>query len=151
MFEGLNHITLSGEEYPVKCDLVVLESIQEEFGTIGEFEEKLMPWTPKLDKDGKEVKSKNGKIIYVSRFPDIKAVNAALYHMVKEGEEIEADNEKRKPREICRKELIRKADLTPVDLADQLHDEFLRCMKVKNEKTTLNQTETETTKEGTNS
>ncbi len=141
MFEGLNHITLSGEDYPIKCDLVVLENIQDEFGAISEFEERLMPWTPKLDEKGKPIKKGEGKILYIGRIPDIKAVNAALYYMVKEGEEITADNEKRNPRPISRTRLIRKVDLTPVDIADKLHNEFLRCMNVKNEKTTQSQTE----------
>lgn len=45
------------------------------------------------------------------------------------------------PRPISRTRLIRKVDLTPVDIADKLHNEFLRCMNVKNEKTTQSQTE----------
>lgn len=143
MFEELKKITLSGEEYPIKCDLVALENIQEEFGSISEFEEKLMPWTPKLDENGKEVKAKNGNTVYMGRIPDIKAVNTALYYMAREGEEIAAEREKRKPRPMSREKLVRKVDLAPVDLADQLHKEFMRCMNVKNEKTTQDQTEME--------
>lgn len=144
MFEELKRITLSGESYPIKCDMVVLERLQEEFESISAFEDKLIPWEPKLNKEGKEVKGKNGKTIYTARIPDIKAVNTALYLMVNEGEEIMAESERRAPELFTRDQIARKIDLTPVDIADQLHDEFLRCLKLKNEKTTQNQTKTET-------
>lgn len=39
MFEELNYIEMSGKKYPIKCDLVVLEKIQDEFGDLNEFED----------------------------------------------------------------------------------------------------------------
>ncbi|MEZ3435739.1 MAG: hypothetical protein K1W34_14185 [Lachnospiraceae bacterium] len=141
MFEELKNIILSGESYPIKCDLVVLEKIQEEFGSISEFESLLIPWEPKLDEEGKEVRGKEGKTLFQARFPSIKAVNSALYLMVKEGEEIIAECENRAPKVLSRNQIARRCDLTPLDIADQLHDEFLRCLRVKNGETTQNQTE----------
>ena len=39
MFENkLNTITLSGKEYPMKCSILVLEKIQDKYGTLEEFE-----------------------------------------------------------------------------------------------------------------
>ncbi len=38
MFEELKYIELSGEKYPVKCDMVVLEKIQDEFGSLDKYE-----------------------------------------------------------------------------------------------------------------
>ena len=40
----MNTIELTGRKYPIKCDLLVLEKIQDKYGTIGEFEQKLMTW-----------------------------------------------------------------------------------------------------------
>lgn len=145
MFEELKSIILSGESYPIKCDLVVLERIQEEFGSIREFEEMLIPWEPKLDKEGKEVKGEKGNTLYKARFPSVKAVNSALYLMAKEGEEIMAEYENRAPKVLSRTQIARKSDLTLIDIADQLHDEFLRCLSAKNGETTQNQTDTEKT------
>lgn len=145
MFEELNCIVLSGESYPVKCDMVVLEKIQEEFGSITDFENRLIPWEPKLGEDGKQVKAENGNPIFMGRFPDIKVVNAALHFMVNEGEEIIAERESRAPNMKGRKELARKVDLTPIDIADQLHEEFKRCLRVKNGETTQDQNQTEMT------
>lgn len=142
MFEGLKCIELSGEKYPVKCDLVVLEKIQDEFDSVDEFERRLIPWEPSLDEEGNVVKSKEGKILYKGKIPDIKAVNAALEYMVNEGEEILAEREGRKPNFFSRETIARRVDISPANLADQLHDEFNRCFRIKNEKTTQNQTKT---------
>lgn len=142
MFEGLKCIELSGKKYPVKCDLVVLEKIQDEFGSIDEFEEKLIPWEPSLDEDGNVIQSEEGKILYKGKIPDIKAVNAALEYMVNEGEEILAEREEREPNLLSRSAIAKRVDISPAKLADQLHDEFNRCFQIKNGKTTQNQTET---------
>ena len=40
MFESLKYIELSGEKFPIKCDMVVLEKIQEEYGNLDLFEGK---------------------------------------------------------------------------------------------------------------
>ena len=37
MFEKMNEITLSGEVYPLRCDMVVLEQIQDAYGTVEVF------------------------------------------------------------------------------------------------------------------
>ena len=39
MFEGLSHITIAGTSYPIRCDLYVLECIQDKYGAIEEFED----------------------------------------------------------------------------------------------------------------
>ena len=37
MFEKVNYIELSGDSYPLKCDILVLEKIQEEYKNLTEF------------------------------------------------------------------------------------------------------------------
>ena len=56
--------------------------------------------------------------------------------MASEGEAVTAEEENRKPEVITREGIARKSDLTPMELANQLHDEFYRCFKSKNGKTT---------------
>ena len=53
MFEELKYIELSGEKYPVKCDMVVLEKIQDEFGSLEEFEKRLRRGNRSWMKQGK--------------------------------------------------------------------------------------------------
>lgn len=48
MFEKTNYIELSGEKYPIKCDILVLERIQDKYEDLSEFENGLnglpQPW-----------------------------------------------------------------------------------------------------------
>ena len=139
MFEELKFIELSGEKYPVKCDLVVLEKIQDEFGSLDAFEKKIYPWHPVLDEAGEKTREENGNVETEFQMPDIPTVNTALFFMVNEGEEIAAEKEGREPRSYSRNEIVRKVDISPVSLALKLHTEYYRCFELKNEKTTQDQ------------
>lgn len=130
MFEGLNHITLSGEGYPIKCDLLVLEKIQNKYGTVDEFERLISTWE----------KDEEGNL--AAKVPEsIEAVGDALSWMVNEGEQIEAEEKKREAAIHSREHLIRKNDMNIWELANALKKEFISCFKVKNVETTQNQTE----------
>ena len=139
MFEELKYIELSGEKYPVKCDMVVLEKIQNVFGSLDKFETKIYPWVPILDAEGEKVRDEDGKVETEFQMPDIQTVNTALFFMVNEGEEIAAEKEGREPRSYSRNEIVRKVDISPVSLALKLHTEYYRCFELKNEKTTQDQ------------
>nr|WP_302136802.1 hypothetical protein [uncultured Schaedlerella sp.] len=140
MFEELKYIELSGEKYPVKCDMVVLEKIQNEFGSLDKFETKIYPWVPILDAEGEKVRDEDGNVETEFQMPDIQTVNTALFFMVNEGEEIAAEKESREPHFYSRNEIARKVDISPVRLALKLHEEYYRCFELKNEKTTQDQT-----------
>lgn len=136
MFEGLSYIELSGKSYPIRCDILVLEKIQEKYDSLDSFESKLMTWEPEMDQEGNKIREENGDIKYRGKLPDAKVLNDALYWMVSEGEAVAAEEESRKPQAITRDGIARKVDLTPIELANLLHDEFYRCFKSKNVKTT---------------
>ena len=139
MFEKLNYIELSGEAWPIKCDMAVLEQIQEKYGDLQEFEKKLYQFRPNLDENGEEIRNDEGLIVGTMEYPDVGAVIDALFWMVSEGMEIEAEESGKEPRKVSRKELIRKIDASPIDVGDALHDEYVRCFRRKNVKTTQNQ------------
>ena len=143
MFEEMNTIELSGEKYPIKCDLLVLEKVQDKYGTIGAFEQKLMTWEPDLDVDGNEIIDDNGKTKYHGKFPDAGAVNDALTWMVNEGEAIAAEKDGRAPVKYEKEGIVRKVDIPLTALADALHDEFYRCFETKNAMTTQRKNQTE--------
>lgn len=161
MFDKLNHITLSGEEYPIKCDMLVLERIQEEYGSLAKFERDIIGWEPVLDANGnvviqenaEPVLDENGEPVFdengdavlnkkmdikrKSKLPSVKAVNDALFWMISEGLEIEATKGKESIKKHTREELIRCVDIPYMKLADLVHDEFSRCFEnPKNEETT---------------
>lgn len=127
----LNHITLSGKEYPVKCDMLVLEKIQDKFEDISEFENRLMGFTPSKNADGTNKRDKNGNTLGITGVPDIRALNFALCEMVREGLEIEGAKEIPSDKEI-----LQSVDLTPQELSEKLHEEFILCFKRKNVKAT---------------
>lgn len=147
MFEALQYIELSGEKYPIKCDLIVLENIQKEFGSIEKFEIGLIPWTPMLDKNGKSIiDEETGKTKVRGKIPKVDMVNKALIWMANEGEAIAAEQENRQVKKIDEKHLLRSVDLSLSELADILHDEFARCFQGKNPEAAQNP-EMEETKE----
>lgn len=136
MFEKMEHIELSGTSYPIKCDMVVLEQIQDMFGSIDEFEEGILDWEFKYDENGEKIVEKreeNGKVVeYVkvkSKFPKIKKINAALFYMVNEGSEIEG----KEPPFKSIKEAARVIDMPLSEISKCLHKEFKRCFQRKNE------------------
>lgn len=126
MFEGMNYIELSGEQYPIKCDLLVLERLQEEFGTLTEFERRILNWGYA---DGDEKKR-------VSKLPDVKAVNEALYWMMQEGAEIRAEQSGEKMQPMEKTQVLRLVDKPLSEIAGELHEEFARCFQQKNALTT---------------
>lgn len=74
MIEKLKYINFE-KKYPIKCDLTVLEEIQEKYGTINEFELKLAGW---MKNEKKLVKTE----------PSMKAIRFALPLMINEGIDI---------------------------------------------------------------
>lgn len=155
MFEKLNEIELQGKKYPIKCDLLVLEEIQNEFDSLDEFERGLVT-VEKIEEEKDEIEEaleeelgeEAQKVQYKAKFPDMKKVSAALFFMVNEGEEITAELEGRTPAKYTRKELARKVGDSVIRVANQLHEEFYRCFFTINPKNQTEQnTETKKTKE----
>ena len=111
MFEKVNYIELSGDKYPLKCDILVLEKIQEEYGDLTEFENNLTGFVPKRDEEGELVRNEEGFMVGVYGIPDAKTLRKALMWMVQEGLEIEGTQ-----MEITEVDIARKVDMSPVDL-----------------------------------
>ena len=133
MFEKkVEYLELSGQKVPIKCDLLVLEKIQEAYGDLSVFENKLMGFVPSLDEEGNPEKNEDGLQVGKYGMPDIKVLNQALIWFAEEGavcEECEAD----RPEGT---DLLRMADIRPDDLGNMLHKEFMRCFERKNESPT---------------
>lgn len=137
LYEDMNYLTLSGEKFPIRCDLLVLEKIQDEFGDISEFENKLIGFFPSKNEDGTVKKDEEGRTIGMSGTPDIHALIFSLTSMTEEGLRCQ-DKE---PEE--REKLVRMVDIPPKELGTILHNEFTRCFRRKNQEPTQNQKTTE--------
>lgn len=121
MFEDLKTIVIGGKEFPYKCDICVLEKIQEEFGNLTVFERKLLGIEEGEDK--------------ATSLPDVKAVSCALYWMIREGVEIQAEENGKTAEMPSRKALLRMVDQPFYTLTTTLYEEFSRCFISKNQKT----------------
>ena len=136
MFEKLNYIELSGEKYPIKCDILVLEKIQEEYGDMSSFENGIRGFTPNVDENGEIVINEDGLMVGMSGTPNIKMINKALIWMIREGIEIEKEDSQKEYPDFTDMALLRKVDMTPKELGAAIHAEFNRCFARKNGKTT---------------
>lgn len=136
MFEKVSYLTLSDQKYPYKCDILVLEKIQDEYGDLSDFENKLIGFTPAKNEDGSTKRNEDGYMIGVYETPDIKTLKKALFWMVQEGVEIEAEERGKEQMQISENALFRAIDIPPRELGELLREEFSRCFKTKNVKPT---------------
>lgn len=115
--QKMERILIGEQTYPIKIDLNVLEALQEQYGTIHEFE---------LDIIGLRIK--DGELINVE--PSIKAIKAVLPLMINEGLEIEAASTG-KPYEPVNDQIFQDCCIHFEKLAQIIHTEFKRCFAKK--------------------
>ena len=133
MYEKLNKVTIGGKKIPIKCDFAVLQLIQEEFGTLKNFEQKLIGMVPVLDKDGNTVyETKNGveTIKFKTTEPSLKAIALALPIMINEGKK-QMEEQGEEPTDFDYKKAIAEADFSIIDVALEIHNEYRRCFDRK--------------------
>lgn len=128
---GLNHIKIAGREYPIKCDNLVLEEIQDAFGTVQAFEEKLIGLELICDVNGEAEVSTNGEAQYRRVEPSIKAINFALPIMINEGLEIEATDLGKTYTPVEKRKLLQDIDISYRELSNIIHEEFKKCFKTR--------------------
>ncbi len=135
MFEKPNKIALSGSEYPIKCDMLVLEKIQEKYGDLAKFENKIRKFIPDVDEEGDYKRNEAGLVIGHYEYPEISALMDLTYWCICEGMEIEGLE-----CEFSRTELIRMIDITPLELSEIMHNEYVGCFERKNPQTAQSRT-----------
>ena len=133
MYEKLNKVTIGGKKIPIKCDFAVLQIIQEEFGTLKNFEQKLIGIVPVLDKDGNQVyETKNGNetLKFKTTEPSLKAIALVLPIMINEGRK-QMEEQGEEPTDFDYKKAIAEADFSIIDVALEIHNEYRRCFDRK--------------------
>jgi hypothetical protein len=127
----LNKIEINGTEYPIYCDLNVLDLIQENFESVNEFERGILGLVPLRDKDGELMRDETGALLQEQHEPKIKTVAFGLFVMIREGQRIQ----KRETGEDV--ELIQKEDIMEgcrtsfIELAEIVREEFNKCFAFK--------------------
>lgn len=115
----LSTIEMSGDKIPILCTLSVLEEIQDEFGTVQEFSDKLAPF---LKEKGNEKKDQKLKM------PDIHAIVYALPRFVNEGIEVYNENHKIKLEKMSNQQIFRRCDQSLLDISMALYKELWRSI-----------------------
>lgn len=114
----LERIPINGKELPIAIDMFVLEELQQKYGTLNCFENKL--------KGLKETVNDNGQPEITHVESDIGVLNFALPLMVREGCDIE--NIKL---EMTDKEIVRNLEISHVELKKIVCQEFNRCFAMQ--------------------
>ncbi len=129
--EKLKRIMIGGKSYPFKIDLNVLEHIQNEYGTINQFERDLLGLRFKKDQEGKQVYNGEGEPVMVKTETSIKAIKTVLPAAINEGLAIEADEENKSFEKVTEEYIIRECTIPFDVLGKMLHEEFKRCFATK--------------------
>lgn len=128
--ENLKRIMIGGQNLPLKIDLNVLEHIQNEYGTIHQFERDLLGLQFKKDEDGNQI-YKDGDPVMIRTEPSIKAIKTVLTAAINEGLAIEAGEENRSYEKVTDEFVIRECTIPYDVLGEILHEEFRRCFATK--------------------
>lgn len=129
--EKLKRIMIAKKTYPMKCDLNVLEALQEEFGSVNEFERLLLGIRMQKDEEGRQLYTKDGEPqIYIVE-PSIKAIKVALPLMINEGLAIEAAEKGGVAEHVEELDVIAGCDISFELLSRMIHEEYKKCFVTK--------------------
>lgn len=139
MFEKLNTVTLEGEEYPIRCDINVCEAVQAEFGSLPEFERKLLGLEFQRNEKGEIktiIREDDGEEMpdFMLTEPSLRAIRIALRTMTHEGR-IFAQQQGDTVPELDVEQAVLNMRFDKDVVAKQLHEEYARCLEQKNVKT----------------
>lgn len=127
-------VVFGGQEYPVRCDMNVLEKLQDVFGTLNNWENGILGIKGFRDSEEIDEETEKPKRVAVMGEISIRAVRVAFVLMVNEAIEIENEDKGTKREKIPTAEFLRccRDGNGYVKLASDLHDEFLNCFVSKN-------------------
>ncbi len=129
--EKLKRIWIGETEYPFKIDLNVLEQIQEEYGSVHEFERDLLGLKYLKDGEGNQLYDEEGDPRMYKQEPSIKAIRTILPLMINEGLEIEAEEKGESFTPASDQTILRECRVPFNLLAEIIHEEFRRCFATK--------------------
>ena len=121
MVKELSYITLSGETLPMKMDNLVLQDAQQKYGSLTKFEMALIGAVMTEDAEGKK-SLKQAE-------PDVSVANFVLPHMIREGFAVLGDT-----CEYSDEDIIRLIDMNIYVMADAIHEEYRKAMRVQDPK-----------------
>lgn len=133
--ETMNKFSFRGDEFPIRCDLLVLEKIQERVGDIMDAENEIRGFKPRVDSDG-VVDTTTGRWT----IPNIGLVVQSLIWMMEEARSI-TNGQYQIP---SVQDLKQQDDYTIGELATIVYKEFSSCIAGKKKKKTARKKRTDT-------
>ena len=112
----ITKITISGNEYPIRFDYMVLKDVAEKYKDVSKFEMDLLGVGKVKDDNGKEVFAK-------VKEPSIACIIFALPKMINSALDFLGFDA------VDEKQIIREIDLNYIELAGIMHKEMSRCFK----------------------
>lgn len=131
----MNKFSFRGDSFPIRCDLLVLEKIQERVGDIIDAENAIRGFKPRIDSDG-VIDTTVGRWT----IPDISLVTQSLVWMMEEAREI-TNGQYSIP---TVKDLKQQDEYTISQLATIVYTEFSACIAGKKKKKTARKKRTDT-------
>ncbi|MCQ2087997.1 MAG: hypothetical protein MJZ37_08075 [Bacilli bacterium] len=129
--EKLKRIYIGNQTYPFKIDMNVLEAIQEEYGSITEWERGILGIRYRFDSDGNMILTKEGSPSITLGEPSIRDIKFILPLMIREGQEIEYEQTGNHYDPISDEKIYRECNISFKLLAQMIHEEYKRCFEVK--------------------
>ena len=123
-------VTINGEDFPIYCDLYVLEKIQERMD-INDFERGILGVEIVRDEDGEPARREDGRIELVRGKYNINALIMGLTFMINEGLAIDSDQTGKELEEMDEKYIGRVCDMPIIELSNTVHEAFIRCLDSK--------------------
>lgn len=133
--ETMTKFSFRGDSFPLRCDLLVLEKIQERVGDIMDAENEIRGFKPRVDSDG-VVDTTVGRWT----IPNISLVTQSLVWMMEEAREI-TNGQYAIP---SVKDLKQQTDYTIGEMATIVYKEFSSCIAGKKKKKTRRKSKTDT-------
>ena len=122
----LETLEFGGKKYPYIIDLNVLEAIQDEFGSIQEFERRVIGLLVERDEYGEIIHDEVGNPKMKVVEPSLKHINFALVEMINEGLAIESRRSGKEYEPIDALLIMAECDINYIVLANLIKAEFDR-------------------------
>ena len=126
----LPKVTINGEEYPIYCDLYVMQQIQERMD-LNDFERGIIGAKIVRDENGEPVRNEKGLIELIFDKYDINALILGLSLMINEGLLIDSEQEDKEYDSVNEKYIGRVCDIPLPELSEIVLNAFRRCLKAK--------------------
>lgn len=125
-------IKFGKKQYPIICDLNVLEVLQDKYGSVNNFERKLLGLVIQRNEKGEIIYKDDGDPLMLLMEPSIDAIETALLAMVKEGERVSGYLDGKEDVDFTDEIVILNECTIPFEkMARILHEEYKKCFETK--------------------